>query len=131
MFFPNVLWLVLSVLVLFGIGQFVIHGIVTDAKLKSFYNPGLGAVVVGHIPSGIWYLVEVYSTCTVSLWDWVLAAVLMGGFGGIGMVAIGFNLLADKNSPNPFASEEMERLDRAGHLARIRNTGIASDQHNG
>jgi hypothetical protein len=123
-FFPNILWLGLSVLVLFCIGQFVIHGVVTNAKLKTFYNPGLGAVVVGHIPLGIWYLVELYSTRTVSLWDWVLAAVLMAAFAGIGMVAIGFNLLADRNSPYPFAPEEMERFDRAGHLARIRNASV-------
>lgn len=118
-FFPSVIWLGLSVIVLFGIGQLLFHGIVTNVKLKTFYNPGLAAVVLGHVPLGIWYLVEIYSRGTVSLWDWVWAAVLMGCFVGIGMVAIGFNLLADKESPYPFAPEETERFDRAGHLARI------------
>ena len=51
MFFPTVIWLGLAP-VLFGILQFVIHGIVTNAKLRSLYNPGSAAVVLGHIPIG-------------------------------------------------------------------------------
>ena len=43
-------------------------------------------------------------------------------FGGIGMIAIGF-YLADKDSPYPFAPEEMQRFDCARRLARIRNAG--------
>jgi hypothetical protein len=51
----------------------------------------------------------------------------MACFVGIGMVAIGFNLLADKDSPYPFAPAEMERFDRAGHLARIGKGGAIGE----
>ena len=50
-FFPTVIWLGLAP-VLFGILQLVVHGIVTKVKLRSVYNPGLAAVVLGHIPIG-------------------------------------------------------------------------------
>jgi hypothetical protein len=43
-FFPNVIWLGLA-LVLFGLLQFVVHGVVTNVKVRSVYNPGLAAVV--------------------------------------------------------------------------------------
>jgi hypothetical protein len=74
------------------------------------------------VPLGIWYLVEVYSKATRR--DWLFAVVYIGCFIVIGMNKIGHTLLADKDSPYPFAPEEMERFDRPGHLARIRSGGI-------
>ena len=40
-FFPRVIWLGLAP-VLFGMLQFIVHGIVTNKKMKSLYNPGVG-----------------------------------------------------------------------------------------
>src|SRR5207245_2575099 len=54
-FFPKVIWLGLAP-VLMGMLQFVVHGVVTNVKLKSIYNPGLAAVVFGHIPIGVFYI---------------------------------------------------------------------------
>lgn len=46
--------------VLFGlIGQVIVHGVIMNRKLKTLYNPGLVAVVLGHVPLGILYLMEV------------------------------------------------------------------------
>jgi hypothetical protein len=50
-FFPTAIWVGLAPVV-FGIGQFVAHGIANNRKLKTLYNPGLAAVVLGHIPLG-------------------------------------------------------------------------------
>jgi hypothetical protein len=116
--FPDQLWLGLA-MVLFTLGQLIYHGVVTNRKFKSLYNPGLAAVVLGHIPLGVWYLVEVYSKGTVTLWDWGLAIVYLGGFIGLVMQLIGFRILAAKDSPYPFAPEEMERFNRSGNLARL------------
>jgi hypothetical protein len=119
-FFPDVIWLGLAP-TLFGVGQLIFHGIVGNVKLKTFYNPGLVAVGLGHVPLGIWYLIEVNSKATITYWDWVFAVVYIACFIFIVMRKIGHTLLADKNSSYPFAPEEMERFDRRGHLARIRN----------
>ena len=54
-FLPNVIWLGLAP-VLFGIMQFMVHGVMTNKKMKSIYNPGLGAVMLLHIPIGIYYI---------------------------------------------------------------------------
>ena len=119
-FFPDVVWLGLAP-TLFGLAQFIAHGIVFNRKLKSLYSPGLVAVVLGHGPLGIWYLVEVYSKGVITLWDWVFAVVYIACFIVVGMLTIGFRLLGDKNSPYSFAREEMERFDARRNLARIRS----------
>jgi hypothetical protein len=74
---------------------------------------------------GVWYLIEVYSKSTVTLWDWGLAVVYLGCFVGVVMHLIGFRILAAKDSPYPFAPEEIERFDRSGHLARLGNAGTS------
>jgi hypothetical protein len=118
-FFPDVVWLGLAP-TLFGLGQFIAHGIVINRMLKSLYSPGLVAVVLGHVPLGIWYLVEVCSKSMITLWDWAFAVVYIACFIVVGMLTVGFRLLADKDSRYPFASEEMERFDPRRNLARIR-----------
>ena len=67
-FFQDVVWLGLAP-ALFGLSQFIAHGIVINRKLKSLYSPGLVAVVLGHVPLGIWYLVKVCSKGMITLWD--------------------------------------------------------------
>jgi len=54
-FFPTIIWFGFAP-VLFGVLQFVIHGVVTNVKLKSIYNPGLAAVMLGHIPVAAYYV---------------------------------------------------------------------------
>ena len=51
---PNVIWLGIAPM-LMGMMQFMVHGIMTNVRMKSIYNPGLGAVVFLHIPVGICY----------------------------------------------------------------------------
>jgi hypothetical protein len=114
-FFPGAVWVGLAPL-LFGFSQFAAHGIANNRKLKSLYNPGLAAVVLGHVPLGIWYLREVHTTA----WDWLFAIGYMAIFIVVGMLKVGYGILADANSVYPFAAGEMERFGRRQRLARIR-----------
>lgn len=116
-FFPNLIWLGIAQ-VLFGMGQFVVHGIIINRKLKTIYNPGLAAVVFGHIPLGIWYFIEAYRTSPVSGWDWLFGVLTLAAFAGIVLRAIGYGLLVDKNSSYPFEPQEMSRWGRLQRLAR-------------
>jgi hypothetical protein len=124
-FFPQTIWLGLSP-VLFGFAQFLVHGVATNIKLKGFYNPGLGAVLVGHIPLGIWYIVEVYSRGMIRGQDWVFAVIYLVGFMAIVMKWLGYVVLVDKDSPYPFAPEEMARFSRVRRLARIGRSAAPS-----
>ncbi len=119
MFFPEPAWVGLAP-VLFGFGQFVGHGIANNRKLKSLYNPGLAAVVLGHVPLGLWYLHEVQIRGIITVWDLVFAVVYMAVFIVVGMLKVGYGFLADEDSVYPFAPEEMERFERRQRLARIR-----------
>ena len=51
---PNVIWLGIAPM-LMGMMQFLVHGIMTNVRMKSIYNPGLGAVVFLYIPVGVCY----------------------------------------------------------------------------
>jgi len=117
--FPDVIWLGLGQ-VLFGlVGQVIFHGIITNLKLKTWYNPGLAAVMLGHVPLGIWYLAEVTGHGWVQWRDWLFALIYLAAFTGVVMQLIGFRLLASPMSPYPFAPEEMRRFDRERRLRRI------------
>lgn len=117
-FFPNLIWLGIAQ-VLFGmVGQFVSHVVATNIKLKTWYNPGMAAVILGHIPLGLWYFVEVYSQGTVTIWDWVFGVLALAAFVGIVMLRIGYGLMANRNTRWPFETWEMQRWDRLRRLAR-------------
>ena len=95
------------------------HGVVGNIQMKNLYNPGLAAVVFGHVPLGVWYIVDVYRQGIITGWDWLLAVLYMATFGAVFMQAIGYKLLGPKDSLYPFAPEEMARYDRERRLARI------------
>ena len=110
-FFPNMIWLGLGQVLVGAILQFISHGIYTNIKLKSFYNPGVAATVFGHIPIGIIYIHYILANNMVNLWGWLLAVVWMGVFVFLNFYLIEQKLLGDKNSPYPFDQDEMKRFD--------------------
>lgn len=121
-FFPNAVWMGFG-MVLFGVGQFIVHAIAFNIKLKYFYNPGLVTVVFLYLPLNAWYLV--YSHQTVPLWNWAAGFGYFAFFSVVLIMWVGFTLLTDKDSPYPFTPEEMERWDRRRHRARL---GLAEDE---
>lgn len=106
-FFPRVYWLGIAP-TLFGFGQFLIHGIAVPKKLGSFYNPGLAAVVLLHIPIGIAYLVHISQD--VKAMDWIAGVVYCVAFVYITLAKMTYMWLASINSPYPFAQDEMQRF---------------------
>lgn len=118
---PDLIWLGLAPILMESVGQFIVHGIQTNRRLKTWYNPGLGAVVLGHIPLAIWYVIEVYRQDLIAWWDWPVAIVYAVIFLGITFGLIGYRLMVDKNSPHPFTSGEMHRF---GREERLRHAGI-------
>ena len=92
----------------------MIHGIVINRKLKTWYNPGLVAEMIGHVPTGIWYLIEIAGRHVARFWRSSTWLFFMGAI----MQWIGFRVLADVNSPYPFTPEEMSRNNPSGQLRR-------------
>jgi hypothetical protein len=117
-FFPGAVSLGLAQ-VLFGmVGQLIVHGFVINIRLKTAYNPGLAAVVLGHIPLGIWYLLQVNGQSHVSGWDWLFGVLLVASFVGVIMLRVGYGLMTDKNTRYPFEPWEMARWNRLQRLTR-------------
>ena len=108
-FLPNIIWLGLAP-ILIGLSQFIVHGILTNIKMKTIYNPGLGAVVFLHIPIGAYYIYYILSNGLSSGWDWLIAFVYMIIILRVVLMKLTYDWLADKNSKYVFAEEEMERF---------------------
>ncbi len=117
-FLPHVIWLGLAPM-LMGFGQFIMHGIIGNRKLKSLYNPGLGAVVFLHIPIGIYYIYYITSNGLVRGTDWVLAFIYLipVTVGILGILT--YKVLADRNSKYPFDPVEMERFHAQERSAKL------------
>ena len=127
-FFPTVIWLGLAPM-LFGIGEFVVHGIVANIRLRTIYSPGLGGAVLS-LAIGIYYIYYIHITRIVSVWDWVIGLVYLFLVIFIAEIAVTFTWLADKNSPFAFSDAEMrrfnvqekiERLNGGTHISHLRS----------
>lgn len=129
-FFPHQVWLGLAP-ILFGFpAQFIAHGIVTTRKLRFFYNPGLAAVVCGHLPLAVWYFVEVYSQNLIHWWDWIAGIGLLGFFIGFVFLLVGFRILAPRGAEkHPYTPDEFNRWDRQRRLRRAGITPRAISTH--
>ena len=117
-FLPNVIWLGLAPM-LFGFGQFIVHGIATNIRLRSWYNPGLGAVVLLHYPIGIYYCWYVVHNGLATTSDWIWGAVYMFLVAGAGVGVMTYKVLANRDSKWVFADEEMERFRVKEKLTKI------------
>lgn len=117
-FLPNIIWLGLMP-ILFGIFQIAAHGIVTNIKMKSIYNPGLGAVLFLHFPIGFYYIHYITQNGLASWLDWIFAVVYLLFL--ILAISIGtYKLLPNKNTKYVFDAVEMERFHVKEKMERLR-----------
>ena len=107
---PSLIWLWPAPM-LAAIRQLVIDGVVGNVKLKSFYNPGLGAVPFLHMRITIYYIYPVQSHGLASVWDWGVAVVYMIAFMAISLVN---KRLAISRLKSVFV-----RIDRDGRRATL------------
>jgi hypothetical protein len=117
-FLPHVIWLGLAPM-LMGIMQFIVHGIATNIKMKSIYNPGLGAVVFLHFPIGIYYIWYIVSNGLVQATDWILAILYLAFIAGGIVNGLTYKVLANRNSKYPFDQVEMERFHVKEKLEKL------------
>lgn len=114
---PNVIWLGIAPM-LMGMMQFIVHGVMTNIKMKSIYNPGLGAVVFLHIPVGVCYLSYIIvhqladgTTWAISIVYTIIATVFILGY----LTYIAFS---NRNSKWCFDEAELKRFDVEKKLAK-------------
>ncbi len=105
---PGVIWLGLAQ-VLFGMFQIIVHGIVFNVKMRSWYNPGLATVVFLHFPIGIYYIWYVATNALATTGDYI-GGILATVVAALLIVAMPLRFLADKDSTHPFSEAEMRRF---------------------
>ena len=118
-FFPNVIWLGLAQVML-GMFQLIAHGIVVNIRLKSPYNPGLGAVVFLHMPIGIYYIWYVTTNHLASMGDLIIG-IFACIVAAIILFLLPIRLLRSRQSKYPFAEAEMYGYAKA-KVEKIRNS---------
>ena len=113
-FFPNLISWALATM-FFGFLQFVAHGIIMNAKGRTWYNPGLVAVILLHIPIGIYYIVYVQQHGLVRWLDYFLGVVgVIVAYAIIIMLPLRY--FSSRDTPYPFSAEEMSRFNVIGKL---------------
>lgn len=115
--FPNVIWLGIAPMFM-GMMQFMVHGIMTNIKMKSIYNPGLGAVVFLHIPVGVSYIryITVSQLATGATWAiGIIYTLVSTGFVLGYLTYIG---LSDRNTKWIFDDAELKRFHVEEKLAK-------------
>ena len=121
--FPTLIWLGLAV-VLFGMMQFVAHGIMVSRKLHTLYNPGLFAVVFLHWPIGIYYIWYVVVNSLVQWWMWPAAVLILAAVAFFGVNMPVNHWFKDSNSPYPFSVNEMARFHVPEKLERLNTENV-------
>ena len=116
-FFPSCIWLGLPG-ILFGIGQFFVHGVMTNVRMRSWYNPGLFAVTFMHVPIGVCYLWYVGSNGLATGWDWLWGVLLTMVAAGLLVGWSTYVIFATKRTNWPFDAKELARFDVVAKMER-------------
>lgn len=74
LFLPQYHWLVLAA-VIFAFAEVLMHVVVFNIGLRSWYNPGLLSALVGLMPVSIWYLLHTLPQGQFNWLDLVLAVI--------------------------------------------------------
>ena len=106
--FPDVIWLGVGP-IFFGFIQFFMHGVGGAILVRKFYNPGLLAVLLGHIPVGIWYIHYVCTNNLAKSDDFILGWLYAVLFLVLIVGVLTYKVLIDKNSKYPFDAKEIAR----------------------
>jgi hypothetical protein len=117
-FLPNVIWLGLMPM-LFGFSQFIVHGIMTNIKMKSIYNPGFGAVMFLHYPIGIYYIYYIVSNGLVKGSDWIIAIIYMLATAVIVVNGLTYKLMPNRSTKYVFDKVEMGRFHVKEKMDRL------------
>lgn len=123
--FPNVICLGIAPM-LMGLMQFIIHGVMTNIKMKSLYNPGLGAVVFLHIPVGVYYLHYITANGLASGGTWAIGIIYTIAATGFVLGFLTYIGLSDRNTKWVFAEAELKRFHVEEKLAKKNITVNAS-----
>lgn len=106
--FHQYIWVGLCIM-LFGVAQFLVHGVMINRKAGTVYNPGLASVILLFFSLCIAYIIYIYTNFTVHWWDWALA---IGCIPIVGFVCLMLPMkkISDRNAPDEDAwSEEYMR----------------------
>ena len=114
----NWTWLGLTIAFM-GFGQILVHGVITNIRLKWFYNPGMLTAVFGFGGLGIWYITYIVNHDIVTGLDWLFGVIALPVAMALIVGLPTYKWMADRNSPYPFSQAEQERFNAHWFLSRL------------
>jgi hypothetical protein len=127
-FFPDMIWLGLSTMIVGPILQVIGHAILVNYQIKSLYSPGAATAVFGWLPLGVVYVYYIQEHGLASGWEW-LAAI---GYTIVAMTLVFYVIeqlvFGGEHPPYPFAQDELERFHIAEKLEAARQTRDENSQ---
>lgn len=107
--FPDFIWLSMGPM-LFNFGQLMVHGVMTNKAMKSIYNPGLGTVVLLHLPVSVYFFGYAIRNDLIQPGDWLYAAIFTMLSAAVGVGYMTYSIFASKKTKWVFAEEELSRF---------------------
>ncbi|MEO5286065.1 HXXEE domain-containing protein [Limosilactobacillus allomucosae] len=117
-FYPEWTWLGVAT-ILFNFSQFLGHVIKMNIGMKTWYNPGMGSVVLIMTPISIWYLIleGQRHLLTGMTWLWgILAFVLIVAL----TVVLPVQGLKNPNSRYPIPKWQLEQFEKVWRFASLK-----------
>ncbi|MBD5358242.1 MAG: HXXEE domain-containing protein [Bacteroides sp.] len=119
--FPNQIWLGIGLAFSF-ISQFFVHGIATNIKLRSVYNPGFANVLFMMMPWTVCFFIYIGKHHLADATDWWLGTLyfLIFSAGLLGFMT--YKVLPNINSRWTFTPTELKRFNVREKWERIANS---------
>lgn len=107
-FFSDVIWLGMMPILFGMVFQVVMHVIGANIVMGSFYNPGMLATLLGHVPIGIYYWIYLINNGLATTGNVIGGVVYLILFIAVFMI-VTYKVMPDKNNSWPFSDAENER----------------------
>lgn len=103
----------------FTMPQILMHGILMNKKMGTFYNPGVATALFVMLPAGIYSLWFIGTHYNFPGWYWWVP-LLFQPVAALCMIGLPIKLCQDKKTPYNFPSRDINGFSIQNHVARIR-----------
>jgi hypothetical protein len=121
-FFPDVIWLGLSTVIVGAVLQVLGHGVLVNYAVRSPYSPGVATAVFGWLPLGVVYVNYVQEHGLAGAPEWLAATVCTIVAMTLIFYVIEQRIFGAEHPPYPFEHVELERFHIAEKLEAARRT---------
>lgn len=114
---PGLVWLGIATM-FFNLYQVLGHCIQMNAKMGTWYNPGMATSVFLFLPISVWYLVTVISGGMVGGMDWLFAVLCFAAIAACSVV-LPVQGMKNPDSPYPIPQWQADQLEKVRSKTKL------------